>query len=67
MTHRLERALAGVVATAPAACGSPCAAGRSPDLVVNPITRATLGRRPARAYAARARPIVGGGSVVAAW
>jgi MFS family permease len=44
MTHRrLERALAGVVATAPDGLRSRCSGSPPTDLVVNPITRATLG------------------------
>jgi EmrB/QacA subfamily drug resistance transporter len=44
MTHRLERALAGVVTTAPAELQEPLRwLAAHPDLAVNPITRATLG------------------------
>jgi MFS family permease len=58
MTHRLERALAGVVTTAPAELQEPLRwLAAHPDLAVNPITRATLGdavlgqMRPVLAYA----------------
>jgi predicted MFS family arabinose efflux permease len=58
MTHRLERALAGVVTTAPAELQEPLRwLAAHPDLAVNPITRATLGEavlgqmRPVLAYA----------------
>jgi MFS family permease len=44
MTYRLERALDGVVATAPAQLQEPLRwLAAHPDLAVNPITRATLG------------------------
>ena len=44
MTHRLERALAGLVATAPADLQEPLRwLATHPDLAVNPLTRATLG------------------------
>jgi len=44
MTHRLERALAGVVTTAPAELQEALRwLAAHPDLAVNPITRATLG------------------------
>ena len=44
MTHRLERALAGLLATAPAELQEPLRwLTAHPDLAVNPITRATLG------------------------
>ncbi|MEX2224083.1 MAG: MDR family MFS transporter [Candidatus Rokuibacteriota bacterium] len=43
MTHRLERALAGVVTSAPADLQEPLRwLAAHPDLAVNPITRATL-------------------------
>jgi hypothetical protein len=44
MTHRLERALASLLATAPAELQEPLRwLTAHPDLAVNPITRATLG------------------------
>jgi hypothetical protein len=44
MTYRLERALDGLVATAPAPLLEPLRwLAAHPDLAVNPITRATLG------------------------
>ncbi len=58
MTHRLERALAAMVATAPDGLREPLQRlAAHPDLVVNPMTRVTLGRdllgqmRPALAHA----------------
>jgi len=66
MTHRLERALAGVVATAPDGLREPLQQlAAHPDLVVNPITRATLGSdllgqmRPALAHAVGGVFVVG--------
>ena len=66
MTHRLERALAGVVATAPDGLREPLQRlAAHPDLVVNPITRATLGSdllgqmRPALAHAVGGVFVVG--------
>jgi EmrB/QacA subfamily drug resistance transporter len=66
MTHRLERALAGMVATAPDALRGPLRQlAAHPDLVVNPITRATLGSdllavmRPALAHAVGGVFVVG--------
>jgi len=66
MTHRLERALAGVVATAPDALREPLQQlAAHPDLVVNPITRATLDSdllalmRPALAHAVGGVFVVG--------
>ncbi|HEY7654040.1 MAG TPA: MDR family MFS transporter [Methylomirabilota bacterium] len=44
MTHRLERGLAGVAATAPDHLREPLRwLAAHPDLVVNPVTRATMG------------------------
>jgi MFS family permease len=58
MTHRLERALAAMVATAPDGLREPLQRlAAHPDLVVNPMTRVTLGSdllgpmRPALAHA----------------
>ncbi|MFI5377653.1 MAG: hypothetical protein ACHQ8D_23685, partial [Candidatus Rokuibacteriota bacterium] len=66
MTHRLEQALAGMVATAPDALREPLQQlAAQPDLVVNPITRATLGSdllalmRPALAHAVGGVFVVG--------
>jgi EmrB/QacA subfamily drug resistance transporter len=66
MTHRLERALAGMVATAPDGLREPLQRlADHPDLVVNPITRATLGSdllgqmRPALAHAVGGVFVVG--------
>jgi MFS family permease len=66
MTHRLERGLAAVVATAPDGMrDSLRQLAAHPDLVVNPMTRATLGAdllgqmRPALAHAVGAVFVVG--------
>jgi EmrB/QacA subfamily drug resistance transporter len=66
MTHRLERALAGMVTTAPDGLREPLQRlAAHPDLVVNPITRATLGAdvldqmRPALAHAVGGVFVVG--------
>jgi hypothetical protein len=66
MTHRLERSLAAMVTTAPDAMrDSLRELAAHPDLVVNPITRATLGgdllgqMRPALAHAVGAVFVVG--------
>jgi MFS family permease len=66
MTHRLERALAGLLATAPADLQEPLRwLAAHPDLAVNPITRATLGEvvlgqmRPVLAHAVGGVFVVG--------
>jgi EmrB/QacA subfamily drug resistance transporter len=66
MTHRLERGLADVVATAPAGLQEPLRFLAShPDLVVNPVTRVALGgdlldqMRPVLAHAVGAVFVVG--------
>jgi EmrB/QacA subfamily drug resistance transporter len=66
MTHRLERGLAEVVATAPASLQEPLRfLAAHPDLVVNPMTRSALGgdlldqMRPALAHAVGAVFVVG--------
>jgi EmrB/QacA subfamily drug resistance transporter len=66
MTHRLERGLADVVATAPAGLQEPLRFLAShPDLVVNPVTRGALGgdlldqMRPVLAHAVGAVFVVG--------
>ncbi|HSL47558.1 MAG TPA: MDR family MFS transporter [Candidatus Deferrimicrobiaceae bacterium] len=66
MTHRLERALATVLTTAPADLQEPLRwLAAHPDLAVNPITRATLGEpllvqmRPVLAHAVGGVFVVG--------